>query len=131
MQFEQLLLVFAHYIIQCKTSAFFFIATDRYKNGEFKRERFCERTFCGLQPHPGNGSPSSPMGHGASSPGTPWSPLSPLSPLRPFLPTGPWNTINGYWSVTTVAYALFVLFGGFTPCVRRSQELSTGERGGF
>lgn len=47
------------------------------------------RTFCGLQPHPGNGSPSSPMGHGASSPGTPWSPLSPLSPFRPFLPIGP------------------------------------------
>jgi len=46
-------------------------------------------TFCGLQPQPGNGSPSSPIGHGASSPGTPWSPLSPLSPFRPFLPTGP------------------------------------------
>lgn len=78
-----------------------------------------ERTFCGLQPHPGNGSPSSPMGHGASSPGTPWSPLSPLSPFRPFLPTGPWNTINNIQSVSpTVAHVRFV--AGFTPCERVS-----------
>lgn len=46
-------------------------------------------TFGGRQPQPGNGKPSEPSGHGASSPGTPCSPLSPRSPLRPRLPSGP------------------------------------------
>lgn len=49
-----------------------------------------------LQPQPGNGSPSTPTGQGASKPGTPWSPLSPLSPLRPRFPIGPCITFAFY-----------------------------------
>ncbi|GBM26359.1 hypothetical protein AVEN_163784-1, partial [Araneus ventricosus] len=39
--------------------------------GEAEREGERVTPLGGLQPHPGNGSPSGPSGHGASSPGTP------------------------------------------------------------
>lgn len=48
--------------------------------------RTLKLTFGGRQPHPGNGNPSVPSGHGASNPGTPCSPLSPRSPFLPRLP---------------------------------------------
>lgn len=56
-----------------------------------KKSLLDKHTFGGLHPQPGRGSPSGPMGQGASSPGTPWSPLSPLSPFLPLFPMGPWT----------------------------------------
>ena len=52
--------------------------------------RGCSTTFEGhLQPHPGNGNPSGPVGHGASRPGMPGSPFGPASPFLPRFPKGP------------------------------------------
>ena len=44
-----------------------------------------------LHPQLGIGSPSGPVGHGASRPGGPVAPVSPFLPRLPFLPGSPWQ----------------------------------------